>query len=244
MGALFMNIKPTFPHAAVSSSASGLLQQISQDNPSAVGIHQAFQTMQAAQLLPGDLVSILTDLSIVLALGAGTILAQYQTSFTDLLHLRDSLIHRLLDLAPQSDGDGELSSPEQIVRLTLLLLTLERLFTPILPSAYFQLTHMVADRLAETLSTSLTQDSRDWLGHEWVMLWVCFVGTTASSNNPRPRGGFLKAAAGLFRDGGQIIGDLEVGLRRFVPSLEVYGEEVVEGFINDLGAEIGGRGGY
>lgn len=251
MGTLFMNIKPAFPGFATPTSASGLWQQIwqsSRDDPHIVHVHQSFQNMHTAQLLSRDIVKILADVTIIASLGAETALALLQNSLPSLVCLRDTLIHRLLDLAPQSDGsgdDGEPSyPPEEAVRLGVLLLTMERLFSAVLPSAYFQLTHMIADWLAETVVTTLTSD--DWRGHEWVALWIYFIGTSASSNNPRTRSSFIASATSvslrLFRDMEQMMADLDVGLKEFAPSLKVYGSEMMVAFAEELRFELGVRG--
>ena len=247
MGALLLNIRPAFQYSAATTS-SGVWQRVVQSWQDDLQLPQPFHDMQAAQSWSSDLIDILADITFITSQGAESIIPLVQDSVHNLVDIRDSFIHRLLDLAPQSNGyggDDEPShSPEENVRLSVLLLTLERLFSPVLPSAYFQLTHMIADRLAETLGASLSYHY--WSGHEWVALWICFVGTSTSSNNPRTRSSFVSVAANLslslFRSIEQMLSELEPGLRAFALSSKVYGSEMMESFAEDLRVELGAQG--
>jgi len=119
---------------------------------------------------------------------------------TQLIELRDVLLHRILsavDAGPEADGeiganeDNFSSSPgsaspsaivEECLRLTALVLTLDRLFLPVLPSAYAL---MVRDAVIGDRLCAILPGPSDWanLGDEVglaVLLWVCLVGLAAA----------------------------------------------------------------
>lgn len=244
-----MNMRPLFPASAVFAASSRLSEKISQqttDRYQESGLQGllTWQRMQAEGKLSDDLLDIISDINIVTFTGAQPLLDDPSSTFTltSLISLRDQIIHRLLYLSPQSqDGDDE-HSHEECVRLAMLLITFDRLFCPALPAAYFQLTHMVADRLAGVLvSRNLTDD---WAGHEWAALWICFVGTSGSTNNPSARECFVRAGVplcrALFQTVEQMDQELENGLRAFAGGPGFYGGELIGAFVGDLREEVVG----
>lgn len=247
MGALFMNMRPLFSASAVFATSSRISQVVSQpitEQDQGEGFQglRSWQRMQADGQVSEDLLSILEDINLVALLGSQAIIDGRSFSIASLIDLRDHVIHRLLYLAPQSqDGDDEYSH-EECIRLAMLLVTLDRLFSPVLPGAYFQLTHMVADRLAAVISGhSLV---KDWAGHEWAALWICFIGTSVSTNNPSTRSSFAGAAAplcrSLFSGPDQMDEEMEIGLRAYARPPLLYGSEIVEAFVGELKDEVGG----
>jgi hypothetical protein len=242
VGALFMNIRPLFPASAVfASSSSQLTQTLSQSVTKAYSCGgfeglPSWQRVQAEGKLFENLVSLIEDIELVAFTGAQAILENNSFSVGALIDLRDSIIHRLLYLAPASqDGDDEYSM-EECARLTMLLIILDRLFSPVLPGAYFQITHMVADRLASVIAERDLVE--DWVGHEWAALWICFVGTSVSINNPSTRSGFVGAGAlicrALFRGPEEMDRELEGGLRPYARAPLLYGSDLFEAFVVDL----------
>jgi len=175
------------------------------------------------------------DINLVAFTGAEAIIDETSFSVAELVGLRDQIIHHLLYLSPQSQDSDDEYSYEECARLAMLLITLGRLFSPVLPGAYFQLTHMVADRLAAVITGHpLANDRAD---HEWAALWICFVGTSVSTNNPTTRSGFIRACAPLcrsiFRGPEQMDEELEDGLRAYARPPLLYGSEVIAAFVND-----------
>jgi hypothetical protein len=245
VGALFMNMRPLFPASAVFASSFHVSQNLSPEVTQRYqdGGYQGlvpWQHMQAEGQLSSDLLDTFSDINLVAFIGAQPLLNE-TLSATDLISLRDQIIHRLLYLAPHSQDGSDESSHEETVRLAMLLLTLDRLFSPALPAAYFQLTHMVADRLASVVAGSRDL-AADWAGHEWAALWICFVGTSGSTNNPSARACFVRAGVplvrNLFRGVEEMDGGLEVGLRGFASGEGYYGGEEVEAFVGDLREEV------
>lgn len=245
VGALFMNMRPLFPASAVFAASSWLSQDISphvteQYTEGGFQGLLSWQRMQAEGKVSEDLVSVMEDIDLVAFMGAQAILEGTSLSIAGLIDLRDQIIHRLLHLSPQSQDSDDEYSYEECVRLTMLLITFDRLFSPVLPGAYFQLTHMVADRLAAVISGRPLVN--DWAGHEWAALWICFIGTSVSTNNPSTRSSFVRAGAplcrGLFTCPKQMGEELEDGLRMYTRPPLFYGSEVIEAFVNDLKDEV------
>jgi len=149
VGALVMNMQPSFPAPAVFAASSRLSQNMSRQVTEQYregGL--SWQRLQAEGKLSEDLLSIMEDINLVAFTGAEAILDETSFSVAGLVDLRDQIIHRLLYLSPQSQDSDDEYSYEECARLTTLLITLDRRFRPVLLCAYFQLTHMVADRLA------------------------------------------------------------------------------------------------
>ena len=247
VGALFMNMRPLFPASAVFAASSRLSENISQEitnryQESGFQGLLTWQRMKSEGKLSDDLLDIISDISIVAFTGAQSLLDEPSSTFTisSLISLRDQIIHRLLYLSPQSqDGDDEYSY-EECVRLAMLLITFDRLFSPALPAAYFQLTHMVADRLAGVV---VSRDlASDWVGYEWAALWICFVGTSGSTNNPSARECFVRAGVplcrALFQRVEQMDQELEGGLRAFAGGPGFYGGELISAFVGDLKEDV------
>lgn len=245
VGALFMNMRPLFPASAVFASSFRLSQHLS---PQVTQRYQeggfqsllSWQRMQAEGKLSDHLLDIISDINLVASLGAQFLLDD-SVSIADLISLRDQIIHRLLYLAPHSQEASDEASHEDHVGLAMLLLTFDRLCSPALPAAHFQLTHMVADRLAGGLAGS-RDVAGEWAGHEWAALWVCFVGTSGSTNNPSARACFVRAGVplvrSLFRGVEEMDGGLDAGLRGFAAGPGYYGGELVEAFVADLRHEV------
>jgi hypothetical protein len=245
VGALFMNVRPLFPASAVFASSFRLSQNLS---PQVTERYQEggfqgllfWQRMQAEGKLSDELLDIISDINQVAFIGAQFLLDE-ATSVTNMISLRDQIIHRLLYLAPHSQEGTTEAAHEACVGLAMLLLTFDRLFSPALPAAYFQLTHLVADRLADVLAGSRDL-ATEWAGHEWAALWICFVGTSGSTNNPSARGCFVRAGVPLVRRlcrGVKEMDDgLEAGLRGFAAGPGYYGVQLVEAFVGDLRAEV------
>lgn len=246
VGALFMNMRPLFPASAVfASTTSHLTQTLSQSITKAYsrggfeGV-PSWLRLQAEGKLSENLLSVMEDIELVAFTGAQAIIEDIGISVETLVDWRDSVIHRLLYLAPESqDGDDEYSF-EECARLAMILITLDRLFSPVLPGAYFQLTHMVADRLA-----SLIVDrnlAEDWVAHEWAALWICFIGAGVSTNNPSTRSGFIGAGAPLcrvlFRGPEEMDRELEAGLRPYARVPTLHGSELFGAFVEDLKERI------
>jgi hypothetical protein len=247
VGALIMNIQPLFPASVVLTASSRLSQSMSQrvTEQYREGGFQgllSWQRLQAEGKLSEDLISIMEDINLVAFTGAEAILDETSFSVEGLVDLRDQIIHRLICLSPQSQDSDDEYSYEECARLAMLLITLDRLFSPVLPGAYFQLTHMVADRLAAVITGHPL--TNDWADHEWAALWICFVGTSVSTNNPTTRSGFIRAGAPLcrsiFRGPEQMDEELEDGLRAYARPPLLYGSEVIAAFVNDLKDEVSG----
>jgi hypothetical protein len=242
VGALFMNMRPLFPASAVfASSPSSLSQTLNlsiTETYSRGGFEglPSWQRMQAEGKLSENLLIVIEDIELVTFIGAQAILDTSSFSVGAMVDLRDSIIHRLLYLAPQSQDSDDEYSIEECARLTMLLITLDRLFCPVLPGAYFQLTHMVADRLASVIANR--DLVKDWAGHEWTALWICFIGTSVSTNNPSTRSSFVGAGAticpALFRGEEDMDRELERGMRPYPRAPSLYGSELFEAFVVDL----------
>lgn len=240
VGALFMNMRPLFPASAVFASSFRLSQKLS---PQVAQRYQEgglegllpWQRMQTENKISDDLLDTISDINLVAFIGAQALLNEF--TINDLISLRDQIIQRLVYLGPHSQDGSDESSHEEFVRLAMLLLTFDHLFSPVLPAAYFQLTHMVADRLAGVVAGSRDL-AGEWAGLEWAALWICFVGTSGSTNNPSARACFVRAGVPLVRrlfpgveDMG---GGLESGLRTFAGGDGYYGGELVGAFVGDL----------
>ena len=223
IGALLMNTPPFFAISEVVSPNDRAVRRIQpatlpQHKPQNVPT-QSFRQLLQTETISTELFEVITDISYVCFISDNVtqhvMPPEKQTTIT----IRDDILTRLLYLAPHSmtldpnqdeseTSDGDVSLPE-CLRLALLLLTHDRLFCSTLPSAYFQITHTVADRLAsdlESISFDTIDDEEDttgiaggWVLHHWVSLWICFIGVAASSNNPRSRAVFVHAASEFMR---------------------------------------------
>lgn len=182
----------------------------------------------------------LEDIYMIAAIGVEGLLKSTGASDSEsLVQLRDGIIQRLIYLAPdtqEEEDDDEDSSTEEAIRLAGLLLAMDRLFSPVLPSAYFQITHMVADRLASLINRESL--AVEWADQERIMLWICFIGTSVSSNNPRTRNVFVHAAVlmcmQLFNGPKSLANELEETLGGVMGTAELFEEAELGPFMADL----------
>lgn len=159
---------------------------------------EVFQRLLQDNIISRELFEVVEDIACVARVGGANIVDAVDPPIKGtVIEVRDSILRRLIYLASGTqEGEDDLSLGE-CVRLALLLLTMGRLFSPTLPSAYFQISHMVADRLAGALEpVCMMEECR---GHEQMALWICLVGTSVSSNNPATWNVFISSAAHVCR---------------------------------------------
>jgi hypothetical protein len=237
-----MNMRPFFPAEEVIDQENRVRVKYPKSIVEPLHPHSVpnphFQDLHNNNIISDGLFEVLEDVHMIAVIGVDDML---KTSDTEsLIYLRDGIIQRLIFLAPDTQDGDENISKEEYIRLTVLLLILDRLFWPFLPSAYFMLTHMVADRLA----TALDQESAladNWAGQECVILWICFIGTTLSSNNPRTRSVFVNAAVlvcrQLFTGPQQLVSEVQEGLGNVLGTAKLFGDTETGAFVADLHSE-------
>ena len=223
IGALLMNTPPFFTISEVVSPNDRAVHRIQPATISQLKVRilpsRSFKQLLQTETINTELFEVMTDISHICIISDTITQHLMPPEKQTVIAVRDDIVTRLLYLAPHSltqdttqeesetsDGDVSLS---ECLRLALLLLTIDRLFCSTLPSAYFQITHTVADRLAsdlESISFDTTDDEEEptanadqWTLHHWVSLWICFIGVAASSNNPRSRAVFVHAASEFMR---------------------------------------------
>ena len=229
IGALLMNTQPFFMFPEVISPNDRAVQRV---QPPAISQYklqnlpsQSFRQLLQTDTIDTELFEVITDISYIGSISDNIIQHVMPPEKQTIITVRDDILTRLLYLAPSSTtpdnspddsetSDADVSLPE-CLRLALLLLALDRLFCSTLPSAYFQITHTVADRLASDLESISFEDEdenpdpdgqqpitgsvSESIRHHWVSLWICFIGVAASSNNPRSRAVFVQAASEIMR---------------------------------------------
>ena len=241
IGALFMSMRPFFPQTDVLSSSSRAKQKI---KPSVVSRYKlqevpsrAFEGLLQDESISHALFETIEDISYVARIGQNILDAIAPSTKSSVVEIRDSILQRLLYLAPLTPETEEVP-PSECLRLALLLLTIDRLLSRVLPSAYFQITHMVADKLAAELESQSMDE--EWSGHELIALWICFIGVTVSSNNPRSRAIFIAAAAEvaepMFDSRNDTINRIRRGLSEVLGGSQLYEDAEVLAFVSDVQA--------
>jgi len=173
MGALFMNMRPFFPATEVMSIffrlrttiAPSLLNEYTQRD----FLSSVFRDFASAFGISTQLIDILEDMTTIRTVGSENILnAATNTSLSELVHMRDLLLHRILSLAPTGNEPDDELSAEGCARLAVLIFVLDKLFLPVLPPAYHRIVHIITDRLNTTIAGKAV--SPEWTGHGWVLM--------------------------------------------------------------------------
>ena len=242
IGALMMNMRPFFTPTDVLFPSSRAKQRITRASATSYKLQETpsmlFKALTRDDLICQDLFETIEDISYVAKIGQGILDAVAPTGKATVVEIRDSILQRLIYLAPNTQETEEVPLSE-CLRLALLLLTLDRLFSRVLPSAYFQITHMVADKLAAELDSASTEEL--WAGHRTIALWICFIGVTVSSNNPRSRAVFITAAAEvagpIFDTNNNAMNRIKNGLSEVLSgSQQLYEDAVMTAFVSAVQA--------
>jgi hypothetical protein len=242
MGALFMNMRPFFPATEVMSIffrpqttiAPSLLNKYTQQD----FLSPAFRDFASAFNISTQLVDILEDITTIRTVGPQNILnATTDTSLSELVHMRDLLLHRILSLAPTGNEPEDELSAEECARLAALIFVLDKLFLPVLPPAYHRIIHMITDRLNTTIEGKAT--SPEWAGHGWVLMWIVFIGATVHNGDPVTTGSLIQSVAplcaNLFSGPRQMSAELRTGLASVIGRPELFDDDLIDGFAADLG---------
>jgi hypothetical protein len=241
MGALFMNMRPFFPATEVMSIffrprmtiAPSLLDGYTQKD----FLSKAFRDFASAFGISTELVDILEDITTIRTVGPENILnAATSPSLSELVHMRDLLLHRILSLAPTGNEPDDELSAEECARLAALIFVLDKLFLPVLPPAYHRIVHMITDRLNTTIEGKAT--SPEWTGHGWVLMWIAFVGTTVHNGDPVTTRSLIRSVAplcaNLFSGPRQMRAELRPGLVGVIGRTELFEDDLIDGFAADL----------
>ena len=241
MGALFMNMRPFFPATEVMSiffrprttMASSLLDGYTQKD----FLSKAFRDFASAFGISTQLIDILEDITTIRTVGPENILnAATNPSLSELVHMRDLLLHRILSLAPTGNEPDDELSAEECARLAALIFVLDKLFLPVLPSAYHRIVHMITDRLITTIEGKAT--SPEWACHGWVLMWIAFVGATVHNGDPVTTRSLIRSVAplraNLFSGPCQMRAELRLGLVGVIGRPELFEEDLIDGFAADL----------
>ena len=241
MGALFMNMRPFFPATEVMSIffrpqttiAPSLLNGYTQRD----FLSKAFRDFAAAFGISTQLIDILEDITTIRTVGPENILnAATNPSLSDLVHMRDLLLHRILSLAPTGNEPDDELSAEECARLAALIFVLDKLFLPVLPPAYHHILHVITDRLNTTIEGKAT--SPEWAGHGWVLMWIAFVGATVHNGDPVTTRSLVWSVtplcANLFSGPRQMRAELRPGLVGVIGRTELFEEDLIDGFAANL----------
>jgi hypothetical protein len=241
MGALFMNMRPFFPATEVMSLffrprttiPPSLLDEYAQRD----FLSPAFRSFTDAFHVSAQLTDILEDIMTIRIVDAENILnAIAPPSLSALVDMRDMLIHRILSLAPTGNESEDESSVEECIRLAALIFVLDKLFLPVLPSAYHCIVHMITDRLSTTMEDKAA--SQEWAGHGWVLMWIIFVSATAHNGDQTTRQSLIQCAAPLFTHlfsaPGPVSPQLRQGLTHVTGTLKLFEEELIDEFAAEL----------
>jgi hypothetical protein len=242
MGALFMNMRPFFPATEVMSIffrprttiPPSLLNEYTQKD----FLSQAFRDFASAFGISTQLINILEDITTIRTVGPENILnAATNTSLSELVHMRDLLLHRILSLAPTGNEPDDELSAEECARLAALIFVLDKLFLSVLPPAYHRIVHMITDRLNTAIEGKAT--SPEWAGHGWVLMWIAFVGATVHNRDPVTTRSLIRSVvplcANLFSGPRQMSAELRRGLVGVIGRPELFEEDLIDGFAADLG---------
>ena len=242
MGALFMNMRPFFPATEVMSIffrprttiPPSLLNEYTQKD----FLSQAFRDFASAFGISTQLINILEDITTIRTVGPENILnAATNTSLSELVHMRDLLLHRILSLAPTGNEPDDELSAEECARLAALIFVLDKLFLAVLPPAYHRIVHMITDRLNTAIEGKAT--SPEWAGHGWVLMWIAFVGATVHNRDLVTTRLLIRSVvplcANLFSGPRQMSAELRRGLVGVIGRPELFEEDLIDGFAADLG---------
>ena len=246
MGALNMTMRPFFPASEVLSLhfrpvdtiASALAAPYSRTGC----LSPSLQDFNSANNVCPQIVELTEDISAIALIGVTTIQQQSRASGeATLIEMRDVLLHRLLSLTPlNQDDDGE-HSPEECTRLTLLVLTLDRLFHPILPPLYHNILQHIADKLSAALSENA--DAAFWSKYAMILLWITFVAATVHEGDRKTKQTFIRSAGPacdqLFSTTIPSAEEVHEVLNTVMRGPEMYDTALVRGFVDDLEEELG-----
>lgn len=241
MGALFMNMRPFFPATEIMSIffrprttiAPSLLDGYTQKD----FLSKAFRDFASAFGISTQLIDILEDITTIRTVGPENILnTATNPSLSELVHMRDLLLHRILSLAPTGNEPDDELSAEECARLAALIFVLDKLFLPILPPAYHRIVHIITDRLNTTIEGKAI--SPEWACHGWVLMWIAFVGATVHNGDPVTTRSLIRSVAplcaNLFSGPRQMRAELRPGLVGVIGRPELFEEDLIDGFAADL----------
>jgi hypothetical protein len=241
MGALLMNMRPFFPATEVMSIffrprttiAPSLYDQYRQQD----FLSPTFRDFASAFGISTQLIDILEDITTIRTVGPENILnAATNACLSELVHMRDLLLHRILSLAPSGNEPDDELSAEECARLAALIFVLDKLFLPVLPPAYHRIVHVVTDRLNTTVEGKAA--SLEWAGHGWVLMWIVFVGATVHNGDPVTTRSLIQSVvplcANLFSGSRRMSAELRTGLAGVIGRPELFEEDLIDGFAADL----------
>lgn len=249
MGALVMNTTPFFPAIGAMSPLSRSRTTIAPLLPESY-VHQEFlgqplRDFVSAFGFSSEFINILDEIATICTVGPENILeSSASVCPAPLIELRDVLLHHVLSMAPagiEKEIDDE-SSDEECIRLAVLVLILDRLFSPVLPPAYHLITGLVTDRLNAALVGKAS--SMEWKAHAWVFMWIVFVGATVHNGDISTRKSLINSAVPLcgqlFTSGRETSHQLHAGLSAIMSIPQLYEEDLINAFATELEQECNG----
>ena len=246
MGALFLNTIPLFPAIEITSifyrprnlMPSSLLDQYPHHDFLSPNL-RAFATACA---MGSPMIEILEDIATIAGIGCENIYEAYlPPSLARLVEIRDVSVHCTISMAPDGiEGDDEYAAGE-CLRLAALIFTLDRLFLPALPPAYYRVTQMLTERLNAAIGHG--NSAPLWASHSLVLMWICFVGSTSQRIDVPARESLIRTAASLcdrlFSSQREMVAELSGVLMKVMGKADLYDEGIVDAFAAEVLQQYG-----